>query len=101
MQDADKLIKRFFIIIVMMTVQTAYSQTSYVSPGFGLAWNLNGEFVFSPKISIGVLEEKGTFYNLTIGHSSIYGETTVHKYFAEAQCGQVTRTLGKNSAQYG
>ncbi|MDT3697744.1 MAG: hypothetical protein ROY99_15320 [Ignavibacterium sp.] len=48
-----------------------YSQDGsvYLSPGMGISWDLNSNFIFSPKFSVGYLEN-GKFYNITIGRAS-------------------------------
>jgi hypothetical protein len=62
----------------------------YLSPGLGISWDLDGCFVFSPKISLGIIDN-GLFYNVTVGRSTSSNNKLYPHYFAEAQCGQLTQ----------
>jgi hypothetical protein len=81
--------KVFILGILIMAIQFAHSQTTYISPGIGFSWDFNGHFILSPKISIGVLQN-GIFYNITFGRSSSSMQKIYSHYFVEVQCGKLT-----------
>lgn len=54
-------------LLLISNLLSADNQTVYVSPGISISWNLEGNFSFSPKISIGYYENQN-FTNLTVGY---------------------------------
>ena len=58
-------------LIILISHFSLYSQdeTSYISPGVTIAWDLSGNFILSPKLSFGYFKNK-VFYNITLGFSA-------------------------------
>ncbi|GAB4341266.1 MAG: hypothetical protein Kow0037_27710 [Calditrichia bacterium] len=61
----------------------------YVSPGFSISWNLEGNLSFSPKISFGYYQDQ-TFTNLTVGYSPMNKGTLTSFWFVEGQVGHLS-----------
>ncbi|MGE5315628.1 MAG: hypothetical protein ACM3Q4_13125 [Acidobacteriota bacterium] len=76
--------------MLLLIVQICRSETAYLSPGVGISWDLRGHVVWSPKLSIGVLNSHNTFYNLTIGRSTSSEPAIYPHIFIETQAGHLT-----------
>jgi hypothetical protein len=88
--------KRILLIVSMFIFSSAefYSQNGsiYLSPGIGISWDLNGNFVFSPKFSVGYLENS-KFYNITIGRTSSSNNEVYPYYYVETQFGVLSKPM--------
>lgn len=84
-------------IIILASHFSLYSQdeTSYISPGVTIAWDLNGNFVFSPKLSFGYYKNKA-FYNITLGISTSRANFF---YFVEPQFGILSKLSEEKKTQ--
>jgi hypothetical protein len=56
----------------------------------GLSWNFNGNFILSPKVSIGYLQN-GLFENITLGYSFSTEKNMYPHYYVEGQLGKLTQ----------
>ena len=93
---AEIIMKKILLIITVFIISTTefYSQDGsiYLSPGIGISWDLNGNFIFNPKFSVGY-SENGKFYNVTIGRtSSSYNEVYPY-YYIETQFGVLSKPM--------
>ena len=70
----------------------------YFSPGITISWNLQGEFIISPKLSLGIYGDS-RFYNITFGRSSGGTGDVYPHYFVEAQIGRLTPPSSFRMAQ--
>ena len=68
--------------------QFGNSQVQYISPGISFSWDLNGRYIFSPKLSYGVLSN-GLYINATIGSSSATDDKSYPNSYLEFQIGQI------------
>jgi len=86
--------KRLFILALFLFPLTRiWSQSiPYISPGVTLSYNFNGSLVFSPKISVGLVEN-GNFINLTLGKSWSTDPKTYPHSFVEFQYGTLSFNL--------
>ena len=81
-------------LVVLFASSVCYSQNGsiYLSPGVGISWNLNGNFIFSPKFSIGYLENS-KFYNITVGIATNSNNEVFPYYFIETQFGVLSQPM--------
>jgi hypothetical protein len=80
-----------FLFILLLNASTRCEQFTYLSPGFLLGINLDGEFFCGPKLSYGVAHSKG-FRNITIGY--LIESATKHKsLFLEGQAAKYTKPV--------
>lgn len=90
------MLKRFSmlscVIIFASNIYAFEENIFYISPGFCISWNLKGEMILSPKLSLGIYE-KGTFYNITLGYSSSEDVKLFPYYFIEGQIGRLSNTM--------
>ena len=88
--------KRILLITLVFIISSVefYSQDGsvYLSPGVGISWDLNGNFIFSPKFSVGYLEN-GKFYNITIGRASNSNDEVYPDYYFETQFGVLSKPM--------
>ena len=91
-----QIMKRILLIISIFIVSSTefYSKdgTIYLSPGVGISWDLNGNFIFSPKFSVGYLENS-KFYNITIGRATSSDNEVYPYYYVETQFGVLSKPM--------
>ena len=83
------LLLLFIVFLSFTNIYANGNKIFYVSPGADVSWDLDGEFIFSPKISIGFYENK-TFYNLTLGYVSSENVKLYPYYYIEPQFGKLS-----------
>lgn len=71
----------------------------YVSPGISISWDLNGNFIVSPKVSFGFLRDD-VFYNITLGRTASSSDKTASYYFAETQFGILSNPMEFRRVQF-
>lgn len=83
-----------FTLVILFASSVCYSQDGsvYLSLGVGISWNLKGNFIFSPKFSVGYLENS-KFYNITVGGATSSNNEVFPYYFIEAQFGILSKPM--------
>ena len=77
-----------FLILSFLSFPKLHAEDEiyYVSPGIGLSWNFSGQFILSPKLSIGMLQNI-FIYNITFGWALSKADDHYPYYYIEAQTG--------------
>ena len=79
-------------LLSFTNLYAANDDVPYISPGIEISWNLNGEFIFRPKLSFGIFDN-GNFYNITIGYASSKNGKVYPYYFLEGQFGKLSEPM--------
>ncbi len=86
------------LITAMNPIKAEADKYLYLSPGLSLSIDFSGNLIFSPKISVGIYQNK-KFVNMTFGYvSTVTGEDYSY-YYIEPQYGFLSDPSGVKKLQ--